>query len=878
MGSEFDRLQEDFERTAHWRRWGPYLSERQWGTVREDYSENGEAWSYFTYSQAVFRSYRWGEDGIGGVSDNHQRICFAFAFWNGKDPILKERLFGLTNQEGNHGEDVKEMYYYVDNTPTHSYMKYLYRYPIDEFPYDDLLKENRSRTSHDLEYELVDTGIFNENRFFDIYLEYAKEDPESLWIKATVINRSSERAELHILPQIWFRNTWDWREGHAQKPRLFLEGDRIHLLHGEMDSYYLYPQVGGQPLFTENTTNREKLFGTPNPSPYVKDSFHRYLIQKEVDAVNPAHEGTKCALHTHLVLEPLESKEIVLLLTKKELAEFIPANNPFSERRKEADEFYSHLQPIDLSAELKMIQRRAWSELLWNKQFYHYVVEEWAEKSYGITERPLLRKKIRNKDWNHLYNDDILSLPDKWEYPCFFSWDTAFHTLPLALIDPEYAKRQLLLLTREWYMHPNGQIPASEWAFDDVNPPVHAWAAWRVFKIEEKWHKNPDRVFLERVFQKLLLNFTWWVNRKDVSGKNIFQGGFLGLDNISVFDRSTITPKMCTLYQSDATSWMGMYCLNMLGIALHLAQENKSYEDLASKFLEHFIYIADAINYTREERLPIWNEEDGFYYDLLIMRDGQSIPLKVRSVVGLIPILAVVSTNIDIKNLFPGFTKRMNWFLDYRKDLCQKIGHYLREEGQDNTRLLAIVNPDRLRRLLQRMFDEEEFLSPYGIRSLSKYHKDNPFVFDFYGERLEVHYEPAESSSKLFGGNSNWRGPIWMPLNILFIEALQKYHAYFGDAFKVEFPTRSGNWMNLLDISHALSARLVSIFTLNNQGERPFYGKKSLFKDPLWRDELLFYEYFHGDIGAGIGACHQAGWTALISKLIHQLGACSWYE
>lgn len=870
--SEKERLEEDREKKRHWKRWGPYLSEREWATVREDYSENGDVWNYFTHDMARSRAYRWGEDGIGGISDNHGRLNLAFAFWNGEDPILKERLFGLTGTEGNHGEDVKEYYFYLDNTPTHSYMRYLYKYPQNAFPYDKLVKENAARSVRDPEYELLDTGIFAENRYFDIFIEYAKSSPDDICISITAVNRGKEKRLLHFLPTLWFRNTWHWEK--KAKPNIYKKSDRtLGAEHFEFGKRYLYFEGAPELLFTENETNTKRLWGKENSSPYVKDAFHNYVIKGTKEAVNPALQGTKSALHYKVEIAPNSSYTWKLRLSDQ--ADLASPFQGFLEtlkvRKEEADAFYKALMPENLSDELAQIQRQAFAGMLWNKQYYNYVVEEWMKKDPLQHARQPRRDVVRNAEWVHLYNEDILSVPDKWEYPCYFSWDSAFHTLPLAMIDPEYAKKQLTLLTREWYMHPNGQLPAGEWSFDDVSPPVQAWAAWRVYKIEQKMHQKKDLVFLERIFQKLLLNFTWWVNRKDADGKNIFKGGFLGMDNISVFNRSELIPKGGTLFQSDATSWMGMYCLNMLTMALELAEVNKSYEDMASKFFEHFLYISEAINYQSEKRLPLWHEEDGFYYDLLMLPEGAHYPLKVRSMVGIIPLFAVTTLSATHLQKFPGFNKRLEWFLNYRGDLCERVAS-MRKPGREGRRLLSILTGERLKRVLAKMLDEEEFLSPYGIRSLSKYHEKHPFTLGLDGQEYTVDYEAAESTIKLFGGNSNWRGPIWFPLNMLIIESLQKFHYYFGDEYKVECPARSGKMLTLWEVASEISNRLIRMFEKDAAGKRPIYGNNSTMQnDPFWKENLIFPEYFNGDTGAGLGAWHQTGWTGLIAKLIQQM-------
>lgn len=847
MGAEKDRLEEDRLKKKHWRRWGPYLSERQWGTVREDLSADGHVWESLTFDKAASQAYRWGEDGIAGLCDNHQRLCFAWTFWNEEDSILKERLFGLSGPEGNHGEDVKELYFYVDNTPTHSYMQYLYKYPHKKFPYEKLVQEGKNRGTRETEYELLDTGVFAENRYFDCVAEYAKQGPDDVWIRMTVTNRGPEEKKIHIFGTLWYRNTWSWG-GAVAKPLLEGSSGKMIVNHPELQGYRLSFAGEKEVLFTENETG-------------LKDAFHRYVVLGEKEAVNTHPAGTKSAIHFEAVIKSGESQSFLLRLGKEEGLQ--GGTEVFSNRKKEADEFYQEVCSSQNSEDLKKIQRQALSGLLWNKQYYRMVVDEWMKASP--------RSFKRNQEWEHLFNEDILSMPDKWEYPYFCSWDTAFHALPLAMMDPEFAKKQLTLLTREWYMHPSGQLPAYEWAFKDVNPPVHAWAAWRTFKIEQKSWGREDRVFLESVFQKLLLNFTWWVNRKDIEGKNIFHGGFLGLDNIGIFNRTDLPPGT-KLYQSDATSWMGMYSLNMLVIALELAQKNPSYEDMASKFFEHFLYISQAMNYTGEGAVSLWDEEDGFYYDVIVLPSGEWKPLKVRSLVGLIPLLSVATASPDHLNQFPGFRKRMEWFIDHRTDLCGSIAP-LRRTGQKGHKIISLTTPDRLRRILQRMLDEKEFLSPYGIRSLSKYHEEHPYVLTIDGKEYKIDYEPAESWVRLYGGNSNWRGPVWFPLNMLLIEALQKYHYYFGDEFKVECPTGSGNKMNLWEVASEISRRLVKIYTPDGQGCRPVYGSQRIFdQDPYFKDNLLFFEYFHGDNGAGIGASHQTGWTGLIAKLIQQLG------
>jgi len=875
MDAEKLRIIEAQRREQHWRRWGPYLAERSWGAVREDYSPDGHAWNYFPFEHSHQRAYRWGEDGIAGISDNHQRLCFALAFWNGRDPILKERLFGLNGDQGNHGEDVKECYYYLDSTPTHSYMKCLYKYPQAEFPYPQLVSVNRARTRLEPEFELLDTGIFEQDRYFDIFAEYAKADPDDVLIRITVVNRASAPATLHLLPTLLFRNTWTWKPG-SQKPLLTGCTDcgeaAVDIQEATMGSYRL--MLDGRPplLFTENESNFEALWGTPNLSPYVKDAFHRYIIQGERTAVNSAQCGTKVCAWYRFDLAPGQSRVIRLRLTRSGEASRMVKDfdGLFAERIQEADEFYS-FHPATLSEDGQRVQRQAFAGLLWSKQFYHFVVETWLKGDPGLPPPPRSRLDGRNSNWPHLYNEDIISMPDKWEYPWYAAWDLAFHALPLALVDPDFAKTQLRLFLREWYLHPNGQIPAYEWSFGDVNPPVHAWACWRVFQIDRKLTGHPDYGFLEGVFHKLLLNFTWWVNRKDSSGSNIFEGGFLGLDNIGVFDRSKAAPMGGFIEQSDGTSWMAMYCLNMLKIALELASKvDLIYEDIASKFFEHFLYIASAMNGL--SRSGLWDEADGFFYDRLRIPGGSSIKLAIRSMVGLIPVFAVDTIEPSVIDSLPGFRKRMEWFLAHRQDLCGNIAS-LSREGMESRRLLSLLSRGRLTQVLERMLDDNEFLSPYGIRALSKYHQDRPFVLNYDHEEHRVDYEPGESTTYLFGGNSNWRGPVWFPVNFLLIESLQKFNWYYGDDLTVEFPTGSGRHMNLGEVAAELSRRLSRIFLRGKDCRRPVYGNIERFQtDPNFKDYLLFYEYFHGDTGAGIGASHQTGWTALVAKLLQQSG------
>ena len=876
MTKEEIRLSESAARTKHWKRWGPYLSERAWGTVREDYSPYGNAWEYFPHDHARSRAYRWNEDGIAGISDRHQYMCFAMALWNERDPILKERLFGLTGNEGNHGEDVKEYYFYLDSTPTHSYMRYLYKYPQEEFPYWQLVDENRRRGKDKPEFELLDTGIFNDNRYFDVFVEYAKGDLEDILIKITATNRGSEAAPLRLLPTIWFRNTWSWAHD-AERPGMRGIAGGIELDHPNLGRRWLYCEGAPEILFTENETNYKRLYGIENRCACVKDGINDYIVKGKNDAVAPMPMGTKAAAHYKLHVPPGASVSVRLRLTDIDFsgiaqAAFEGFDRLFALRKEEADDFYRTVIPDDLSADAQNVMRQGFAGMLWSKQFYHYVIKNWLEGDPGNPTPAAERKTGRNSQWPHLYNADVISMPDKWEYPWYAAWDLAFHCVPLALVDSDFAKEQLVLLLREWYMHPNGQLPAYEWAFADVNPPVHAWAAWRVYKIDKKRNGKGDRAFLERVFHKLLLNFTWWVNRKDAEGMNIFQGGFLGLDNIGVFDRSAPLPTGGYIEQSDGTSWMAMYTLNLLAIALELASEDPAYEDVASKFWEHFIYIARAMNHRGNDGVGLWDEMDGFFYDVLRFPDGRKYPMRIRSMVGLIPLFAVETLEPELLERLPGFKRRLEWFIDNRPDLIGNVA-CMRSQGRGERRLLSILGRDQLRRVLQFMLDENEFLSPYGIRALSRYHQDNPYMLSVNGNQYRVDYEPAESSTGLFGGNSNWRGPIWFPVNFLLIESLQKFHHYLGDDFKVEFPARSGNMLTLWDVAAELSRRLSQIFLRDEKGERPVYrGIQKFQSDPNWNELILFHEYFHGDTGRGVGASHQTGWTGLVTKTLQQSG------
>ncbi len=888
LNAERVRLTEAHENTQPWYHWGPYLAERQWGTVREDYSPAGAAWDFFPHNHARSRTYRWGEDGLLGISDEECRLCFALSLWNGEDPILKERLFGLTGSEGNHGEDVKEYYYYLDNTPTHSYMKALYKYPQRAFPYAELVVENRRRGRNEPEYELIDTGAFVEDRYFDVTVEYAKVDPKDILIRITATNRGPDAAQLHLLPTLWFRNTWAWGyDDHDPIPRPELrtvtvpsvldgkEGYRlVQATHSTLGEYWLACQCNEmqpQLLFTENESNAERLWGVPNRTQYVKDGINDAVVYGAIGAVNPNSAGTKVAARYNCSIAPVATQTILLRLsTTQQTAPFEHAEEVFKARQEEADSFYLAYSAKDMSYDARLVQRQAFAGLLWSKQFYYYDVDMWLNGDPSGPPPPISHKQGRNAEWRHLNNADVISMPDTWEYPWYAAWDLAFHCIPLALVDPDFAKKQLILLLREWYMHPNGQLPAYEWAFSDVNPPVHAWAAWRVYKIEKRTTGKADRDFLERIFHKLLLNFTWWVNRKDSEGHNVFQGGFLGLDNIGVFDRSAPLPTGGHLEQSDGTAWMGMYCLNMLRIALELARENHTYEDVATKFFEHFLYIADALNNIAGEGISLWDEEDEFFYDVLHLPDDSHVPLKVRSLVGFIPLLAVETIEPDLLDMLPDFKARLEWFLEHRPQLARLVSRW-HEPGMEERRLLALVRGHRMKRLLKRMLDPEEFLSDYGIRAISKYHAQHPYDYRTRGVDYIVTYEPGESSTELFGGNSNWRGPIWFPINFLLIETLQKFHHYYGDDFLVECPTGSGQKFTLWQIADQLSCRLTHIFLRGEDERRPVFGtNETLQTNPHWRDYLLFYEYFHGDTGRGVGASHQTGWTALVAKLLEQ--------
>jgi len=873
MDDERLRLQQ----AVDWKRWGPYLAERAWGTVREDYSADGDPWHYFPYEQSRSRAYRWNEDGIAGICDRHQHICFALALWNGRDETIKERLFGLSGPQGNHGEDVKEYYFYLDSTPTHAYMKALYKYPQAAFPYTELRAETARRGRTDPEFELLDTGVFDDDRYFDVFVEYAKASPDDILVRITAINRGPDPAPLELLPTIWFRNRWSWVPGSprpslARGPSL-ASAASVALDDDMYGRRYLYCRGTPELLFTENETNARRLFPKGvNDTPFVKDGINDCVVNGARAAVNPAETGTKCAARYATTIPAGDRLVVQLRLTDTPLADPFDAgfDETFRERIEEADAFYAGVIPKRLSDDATNVMRQAFAGLLWSKQFYHYDVRQWLLGDPGQPAPPEERRNGRNHDWRQLNNADVISMPDKWEYPWYAAWDLAFHCIPLALVDAQFAKTQLVLLLREWYMHPNGQLPAYEWNFGDVNPPVHAWAALRVFRIDRRINGRADRRFLERVFHKLLLNFTWWVNRKDAEGNNIFEGGFLGLDNIGVFDRSNPPPGASHLEQSDATSWMAMYTLNMLAIAMELATEDTIYEDIATKFFEHFLYIAHAMTDRGDKSLCLWDEQDGFFYDVLF-RGGDRTPMRVRSMVGLIPLFAVETIEPSVIEKLPGFRRRMEWFLENRPDLTNNVAS-MHAPGRGDRRLLSIADADQLRRILSVALDEREFLSPYGVRALSRIHAERPYVLRLDGGDHVVDYEPAESTTGLFGGNSNWRGPIWFPVNYLLIESIQKFHYYFGDDYLVECPAGSGRMLTLWEVATELSQRLSSIF-LRQDGRRAVYGTSERFqRDPHWRDLILFHEYFHGDNGSGLGASHQTGWTAIVAKLLEQSG------
>jgi hypothetical protein len=873
MIAEQLRLDEARARKAPWKKWGPYLSERQWGTVREDYSDGGNAWDYFSHDQARSRAYRWGEDGLAGISDDKQHLCFALALWNGKDPILKERLFGLTNSESNHGEDVKEYYFYLDSTPTHSYMKYLYKYPQAAFPYANLVQTSRGRSRAEPEYELLDTGVFDDNRYFDVFVEYAKESPEDLLIQISVYNRGPEAAELHVLPTLWFRNEWSWG-GNTERPTLeVLPGKRsgVKAVHPVLGEYYLVCEGDAPLLFTENETNVQRIFGATNRCPYVKDGINNYLVHGQKDAVNPENKGTKVAADHHLTVKAGESQTVRLRLSRAAPKDsgglFADFDDVLAIRHKEADQFYDVVIPRSLNEDQANVMRQALAGMLWSKQFYYYDVHRWLVERGFDPYRPDRKQPPRNGQWHHMANDDIICMPDKWEYPWFAAWDLAFHVMALTVVDQDFSKEQLGLIMRERYLHPNGQMPAYEWNFGDVNPPVHAWAAIFTYRLEKYKKGEGDRDWLQTLFHKLLLNFTWWVNRKDRTGRNIFEGGFLGLDNIGVFDRSAPLPTGGYLEQADGTAWMCLFCENMLEIAAELARTDADYGEMAIKFVQHFLWIASSMTHMGETGM--WDEEDGFYYDVLRLPSGESQRLKVRSMVGLLPLCAATVYDGLLLTKYPELTERMKSFVLARPEVIDLI-HPPHKPGVAGRRLASILDETKLRRVLARMLDEKEFFSPYGIRSLSRYHAEHPYTFHAGGQDYRVAYLPAESDSGMFGGNSNWRGPIWAPVNGLIIRALLQYYSYFGDDFKVECPTGSGRQMTLYQVAEELGRRLASIFLKDKDGRRPVYGRARKFQeDPYWRDLILFYEYFHGDNGAGLGASHQTGWTGMVARLMH---------
>jgi len=863
--AEQKRLNDARERKIPWKKWGPYLSERQWGTVREDYSHDGNAWSYFSHDQSRSRTYRWGEDGLAGISDDKQRLCFAIALWNGRDPILKERLYGLTNSEGNHGEDVKEYYFYLDSTPTHSYMKYLYKYPQAEFPYGDLVTVNGRRSREEMEYELLDTGVFDEDRYFDVFVEYAKPDPEDLLIRVTIHNRGPEAATLHLLPTIWFRNTWSWGDAEPRPVLSQVEAGRIHAFHPELGDYTLHSEGAAELLFTENESNAARLWDQPNGSPYVKDAFHEYLISSRQDAVNPAHTGTKAAVRYDLTIPAGGSAVVRLRLNGAAAGDaFGSFDAALAGCLREADEFYERIAAPSLDDDQRRVHRQALAGMLWTKQYYYFDLDRWLQEheSHPMLVEGLARS--RNAEWFHMLNRDIISMPDKWEYPWYAAWDLAFHTISLSLVDFDFAKDQLLLMLRNLYSHPNGQIPAYEWNFSDVNPPVHAWATLFLFNMEQRLGRA-DINFLERSFHGLMLNFNWWVNRKDPQGRNVFAGGFLGLDNIGIFDRSAPLPTGGHLDQADGTAWMAFYCQNMLEIALLLAESDPMYEEMAFRFLEHFLWITYAMDRVGNNRNEMWDEEDGFFYDLLQLPNGDAMRLKVRSMVGLLPLCAATVLENN-SGRFSRLTELVGLFRKRHPELLRQIAPMDDSfVGYNERRLVAVCNKEKLQRILKYMLDEDEFLSPYGIRSLSRYHEAHPFRFYLEGQEFKVQYLPAESNNGMFGGNSNWRGPIWMPVNILIVRSLFNMYQFYGDDFRVECPTGSGNYLTLFEVAKEITRRLSTIF-LRDGGHRPVYGGTKKFQDdPHWRDYILFYEYFHGDNGAGLGASHQTGWTGLIA-------------
>jgi hypothetical protein len=869
MTEEEKRLQKPSDGKKKWKKWGPYVSDRQWGTVREDYSADGKPWDYLTHDMARSKAYRWGEDGIAGICDNEQLLCFSVCFWNKKDPIIKERLFGLGGNEGNHGEDVKELYYYLDSTPTHSYMKMLYKYPQSEFPYSKLLDENRTRNKHQPEYELMDTGIFDEDKYFDIFIEYAKATEDDLLMNITVHNRGNEDATLHILPQLWFRNTWSWGYNNDKPHLTASDSGNVLVDHQALGHLTLHLEKAAPLLFCENETNNKKLYGVDNTTPLLKDGINEYLVNGNEKAVSNNANATKVAINYDLVIKGKESTTLRLRLSAGNKQPFEDFEDIFTKRVKEADEFYDTVQDDVLSEDEKMIQRQAFAGMLWSKQFYYYDVQEWLKGDPAQPPPDAARLKGRNHEWKHLNNADIISMPDKWEYPWYAAWDLAFHCIPISLVDSHFAKNQLMLLTKDWYMHPNGQFPAYEWLFSDVNPPVHAWATWRVYKNDEKYHNGKgDIAFLESVYHRLLINFTWWVNRKDTEGNNIFEGGFLGLDNIGVFDRSAALPTGDTIEQADGTSWMAMYSLNMMRIALELSRTNPVYQDMASKFFEHFLYIAGAMASMGDKNAGLWDDEDSFYYDTLKMKNDGSVKLKVRSMVGLIPLFAVEVIDHQLLEEAPEFAKRLKWFLNNRPDLAKLVSRW-QDKNEGEKHLLSLLRGHRMKKILERVLDEHEFLSEYGVRSLSKVYDQHPYEFELNGALFNIQYSPGESPIGMFGGNSNWRGPIWMPVNFLIIESIKRFYRYYGDDFRIECPKGSGEYLSLEEVAAYLTKRLSKLFMKDDNGRRPFNGDNDKRQhDPNFCNYILFYEHFHGESGRGVGASHQTGWTGLIAKLL----------
>ena len=864
MSEELKRLREE-----NWKNWGPYVSNRQWGNVREDYSPNGNAWEYTGHDTAESYAYRWAEEGIAGISDSKQLLCFAFSFWNKKDKRIKERFFGLSNYQGNHGEDIKELFYYLDNTPTHSYMKMVYKYPINEFPYDKLIIENAKRSKKEPEYEIIDTGIFDKDDYFDLFIEYCKASPDDFLIRVTAVNRSSKKAPLVVLPTVWYRNNWKWGYNEYKPNLRSVQEGVIEIEHDNLSMKNFYSRKKtAETFFCENETNTQKLYRTPKVEGFFKDGINDYVV-RSADTINPKKFGTKACFHIDDELEPGETKTFDFRLSPHTMEDaFYGFDEMFALRKQESEEFYSIVQKDVTNEDEKNVQRQAFAGLLWNKQFYHYNVGKWLKGDPNLEAPRDFHHFVRNTEWEHLHNKDVISMPDKWEYPWYATWDLAFHCVPFALIDSQFAKDQLLLLTKEWYMHPNGQLPAYEWDLSDVNPPVHAWSCFRVFKIDEKIYGRPDLAFLEKVFQKLLLNFTWWVNRKDKSGNNLFGGGFLGLDNIGAFDRNMEMKNGEYLEQADGTSWMAMYALNMMRIAMELALYNDVYEDMAIKFFEHYLYIAEAMENLGNEKQGLWNEEDGFFYDVLQLQNGESISLRLRSIVGLIPLFAVEIIDHEMLEKLPKFRERMDWILKNKKELANLVSHW-EVEGVGQKHLMSILRRQRLSKVLTRMLDENEFLSPYGIRAMSKVYEKNPFVFSTPDREYVVYYTPAESDSRMFGGNSNWRGPIWFPINFLIVESLQRFDFFFGDSLKIEYPKGSGEYKNLDEVSKDISNRLCNIFLKDENGNRAFNGGVEKFnQDPHFKDYIMFFEYFHGDNGRGVGASHQTGWTSTVAKLI----------